>query len=299
MTVHGWDGLGVEAKMNITNLRRVLLATAFALAGCGGGGDYGVASMPPPPVTSTPTPTPAIIPAATTSQQFTAVGVSHDWDSGQPLLGAGDQLQVRYVQSSNSYEVQLPHSETWEAIHPSPGNSTIYEGALLLTVRQPGYQYSNVLSWGDGASYYGTDAIGAATPASGVPVAGIAIYSGNLWGLSSETYSARPVTMFGGVDLSFDFGLGTLSGKVLPLLYYYATDEDYSLGPVNFRDTVYSAGSTTFSGKFDTNLTGVNSFTGLLTGPNAQELIGNFALPYKSPMDGQIYQSDGAFDAKR
>jgi len=39
----------------------------------------------------------------------------------------------------------------------------------------------------------------------------------------------------------------------------------------------------------------VNSFSGLFTGPSAQELIGNFAFPYRSPVDGKTYQADGAF----
>ena len=286
--------------MSTSTIGSILLATAFALAGCGGdGGGGGVDSLPPPPVTPTPTPTPTIIPAATTSQQFTAMGASHVWEGGQPLLGAGDQLQVRYVQSSNSYEVQLPHSQTWETVHPSAANSTIFEGAVGLTIRQPGYQYSNVLSWSDGASYYGYEAVGVATPADDVPVIGNASYSGNFWGQSSETHLKLPVTIYGGVDLSFDFGKGSLSGRVLPSLFYQATYDDYTLSPVNLRDTVYSTGSTSFSGRFDTNLPGVNSFSGLFTGPNAQELIGNFALPYQSPMDGQTYQSDGAFDAKK
>ena len=68
---------------------------------------------------------------------------------------------------------------------------------------------------------------------------------------------------------------------------------------MGFRDTVYSIGSTTFSGKFDTALGGINSFGGLFTGPNAQELIGNFAFPYKSPVDGLTYEADGAFVGKK
>jgi hypothetical protein len=287
--------------MSISTVRPILLATAFMLAGCGGGGGYDVA-FTPTPVTSTPTQTapPAIIPAATTSQQFTTVGATHTWDGDQsPLLGAADQLQVWYDQPSNSYAVQIPHSQTAGAINPVKGSTTNFEGAIGLTTRQTGYQYSNVLSWGDGATYFGTDAVGVATPAGGVPVTGTASYSGNFWGLTSETYAKLPVSIFGGVELSFDFGMGSLSGRVLPSLFYQATYDDYTLAPVNFRDIVYSRGSTGFSGKFETNLSGVNSFSGLFTGPKAQELIGNFALPYKSPMDGQTYQSDGAFDAKK
>ena len=58
---------------------------------------------------------------------------------------------------------------------------------------------------------------------------------------------------------------------------------------------MYSTGRTTFSGQFNSNLPGVNSFSGLFTGPHAEEVIGNFAFPYRSPIDNQTYQADGAF----
>jgi hypothetical protein len=71
------------------------------------------------------------------------------------------------------------------------------------------------------------------------------------------------------------------------------------LGPFAFSDTVYSTGSTSFSGRFDTDVAGLNSFSGLFTGPNAEELMGNFALPYRSPVDNQTYQAAGAFVGKK
>ena len=67
---------------------------------------------------------------------------------------------------------------------------------------------------------------------------------------------------------------------------------------MQFTNTVYSTGSTTFSGKFDSTLSGANSFSGLFTGPAAQELIGNFTFPYASPADHHDYQAAGAFVAK-
>jgi len=95
----------------------------------------------------------------------------------------------------------------------------------------------------------------------------------------------------------FNFGNGTLSGSI-DANFYQAFPSD-AVSPINFSDTVYSVGSTTFSGKFDTNLAGVNSFSGLFTGPHAEELIGNFAFPYRSPIDNQTYQADGAFVAAK
>ena len=55
----------------------------------------------------------------------------------------------------------------------------------------------------------------------------------------------------------------------------------YNLPMMHFTNTVYSTGSTTFSGKFDGTPSGANSFSGLFTGPAAQELIGNFTFPLR------------------
>lgn len=273
-------------------IRLALFATGFALAGCGGGGTS-VTSVPTPPATPPLPPAPhAIVPAATTSQQFTAAGATHVWEGGQPLLDASDQLQVRYVQSTNSYEVQLPGSQNWESIS---GSGSSFEGAVGLSIRETDTQYATLFSWGDGATHYGYEAVGIATPLGGVPLTGNASYNGQLWGSTSEIQSNRNASMSGGIQLNFDFGLGSLSGSITPFIFYYATYDDYTLSPVNFRDTVYSTGSTSFSGQFDTNLPGLNGFTGIFAGPGAQELLGSFAIPYQSPVDGQTYQADGAF----
>ena len=151
--------------------------------------------------------------------------------------------------------------------------------------------------WTDLHGLHGYEAIGLATRAADVPVTGSASYSGQILGSSPEDHTDFGVTITGSINLTFDFGLGSLSGNVSPVLEQSLVA--YPLDVVSFRDTLYSKGSTTFSGKFDTNLPGLNSFSGLFTGPNAQELIGNFALPYRSPLDGQTYQSDGAFVGAR
>jgi len=290
--------------MSRSTIRPLLLATAFALAGCGGGGGYGVASAPPPPVTPTPTPTPAgpppIILGATTSQQFAVAGSTHSYAEIQaPRMDAVDQLQVRYFQSTNSYEVQLPHSEAWSGISfatPNCGCEGYGGDTAFMWLWSKGYQYSRLIDWSDKTmTDHGYEAVGLATPAGGVPVTGTASYAGEIEGQTSEF--SNGLTVYGAIQLSFDFGAGNLSGGITP--YLEPADVPIHLPTIALRDTVYSTGSTTFSGKFDTNAAGLNSFSGLFTGPNAQELIGNFAFPYKSPIDGQTYQSGGAFVGKK
>jgi hypothetical protein len=281
--------------MRATDLSPILLTTAFALAACGGGGG-GLASggSTPPPITPPPPPpplseAPAIIPAAMTSQQFAVMGmVTGDAFQNGPTIDSSVQIKVRYDASSQSYEVMLPDSGDWQKIAPS---GTSYQGtSVLLWPAEGDHQYSRLLTWNDGVNS-GLNAVGIATAAGGVPLTGIATYSGQILGQTSEHHSdgsGWPID--GSITLSFNFGAGSLSGSITPNLH-----QGFDLGTINFRDTVYSTGSTTFSGKFDTNAAGVNSVSGMFTGPNAQELIGNWALPYHSPIDGQDYQAEGAF----
>ena len=147
----------------------------------------------------------------------------------------------------------------------------------------------------------GAVAFGIPTPAGGVPATGSATFSGSIFGQTTETYfnglymQTVPGNILGDIDLSFNFGGGTLSGSISPSLYM---DTLQKLPSLQFTNTVYSIGSATFSGKFDSTLNGANSFSGLFTGPAAQELIGSFTFPYASPADHHDYQAAGAFVAK-
>ena len=280
----------------------VLLAAAFALAGCGGGGGTGIGATPPPPTPPPPSPqTPALVPAATTNQQFAVMGASHAIEGDQrPQLGASEQLQVRYVASTNMYEIQLPDSQAWAAISyiPTGDGSPINFGGgdTHLWLRSEGYQYSRLFEWNGNDSIVGYEAIGIATAPGSVPTAGTASYSGQVMGFTPEDNSFDSMFISGSIAMNFNFGSGALTGSISPILHEGFAP--HSLGTIDFRNTVFSAGSTTFSGEFDTDVAGMNSFSGMFTGPKAEEAIGNFALPYKSPIDSRTYQAAGAFVAK-
>lgn len=292
--------------MGNRNFRALLIgAAALALCACGGGSSGRGSGFAPLPLPPPPAQGGAIISGASTSQQFAAIGVSYSFEGDEPLrFGADEQLQVRYVQSSNSYEVQLSHSEAWESITEFPGNGgnpIHYMGdTASLWIRSGdytalgGYQYSSMFQWSSmEGTTVGEQAIGVATPATAIPVTGSASYVGQLLGHTSEVQSGSDMQIGGSINLAFNFGLGTLSGSISPTLYQDFAP--FSLGTFNFTNTVYSVGSPTFGGTFDTDIPGINSFSGLFTGPNAQELIGNFALPYQSPIDGTNQQAAGAF----
>jgi hypothetical protein len=207
---------------------------------------------------------------------------------------------VRYDAPTNSYEIQLPGTAAWLDIAPVTGGTnqwaTSGAGPVTIDVRPGGY--SAILSW-SGPESMGITAIGIPTPLSSIPRVGGASFFGLLNGLSSETtFDAAsghaPGAISGTISLTFNYGGGTLSGLINPSL---TLDQTHSLGTLRFTETVYSVGSPTFSGKFETSVAGVNAFSGMFVGPTARNLIGSFAFPYLSPVGGQAEQAAGAFTA--
>jgi hypothetical protein len=307
----------------MTQYRKYLMASstilAMNLAACGGGGSGGgVESLPPPPPLAA-TSFPSIITAASASQEFSTRGASYaspqvfesESDVSNPSLADNSQMDVRYNAASKTYEIQLPADSAWQPIapaatYPPPSdNLFLYRGGAPDHVgvfdHRSDLQYSALLEWFTDTSS-GFSAIGIATPPGAVPIAGSASYAGSILGASSETHFDKweaawlPGRIGGDINLSFNFGSGTLSGNVNPTLFLGTA---YSLPSLNFTSTIYSNGSTTFSGTFGSALAGQNSFSGLFTGPNAQELIGNFAFPYASPLNGATQQAAGAFAGRK
>jgi len=301
---------------------------SLALCACGGGGGGGVASIPPPPPSPPPPPPPpppsslgpedVRILANPTAQTFASAGVSATGTgSGFTSLSKADadQVHIRYS-SGGYYEIQIPGA-AWEkltfakgTIPADPATANDFQpesapqgGAYLITeiARTKGYKYSELAAWSDGASRFGQVAFGEATLASEMPQTGSASYHGIVSGTSDligfDSFDGNFPTPVGGtVDLNFDFGKGTLGGSMTVSL------NDMSgtivpLGTFSFTDTVFSAGSTTYSGKFDTSVSGQNYFLGQFTGPNAEETIGAWALPFH--YENVSHQAFGAWIAKQ
>lgn len=289
------------------SVRVASVALVLTLSACGGGGGSsgggGLVSMPPPP--PPPNSSAVDIFASPATQEFAVISV-------------GDNVRIRYDAPTNKYEV-MAGSQAWKTLVDDPSHSPLAGNPNTSFVMSGSpsyfrigahrdypeqsvqYHHSNLAYWADGL-LSGVAAFGILTPAGGVPVTGSATYQGTFGGIATETYpddwSGEDVPGFiqGAINLTFDFGGGSLSGSISPSLYL---GDYHSLGTLNFANTVYSSGSTNFSGAFDTPLTGANSFAGRFTGPNAQELIGNFAFPYLSPIDGLAQEAEGAFIAKR
>ena len=301
----------------MTYWRTILLAgVALGLMACGGGGGGGGGGL-----NSTPTPPPPPPPQGSTAVEIFQSPASQEFAT----IGSGDTLRIRYDAGSGLYEV-MPGAQGWttlvdepSSIPPSgnPNQSFKFAGGgtngsyftilahYRLTDPNLKYQYSNLAFWGKqngGVQLVGQQvAFGLATPAASIPVTGAATYNGMIAGTSSESLdnSSEAIAngfITGSINLAFNFGGGTLTGSISP---FVELQDRRALGTLAFTNTVYSAGSTSFSGKFDTAISGLNAFSGLFTGPNANELIGKFAFPYTSPFDGKVAQATGAFIGKQ
>jgi hypothetical protein len=144
-----------------------------------------------------------------------------------------------------------------------------------------------------GSTLSGFFAYGIPTASGDVPLAGAATYAGSASGLTNEL-----AEVFGSVSLAFDFGAGTLSGVMKPAIA--PIWDTIPLGDYTFRDTVYSAGATSFSGAFQVNgSTGPSSFQGSFNGPQAAELMAAWNAPFLNPLTNQWGTMAGIWTAKK
>ena len=295
MTGKGWRGL-------------LAAVAAAGLSACGGGGGVSSAgSTPPPAPPAAQSPTAVEIFKSPASQEFAALGI-------------GSDLRIRYDATTGRYEVlsganwvQIVDNPATAPAAGSPNQSFIISGAqgsfFNIRVHHAAigagdvYTYSNLANWSDTTtSMSGTTAIGVATPAGAVPITGSATYNGVIQGLTAETFDSADgqgilrASVSGSIRLTFDFASAGLSGFIAPTMH---ANNMYQLPVLNFVDSIHAVGSGTFSGRFDTALAGANGFNGLFTGPNGQELIGRFAFPYNSPLNGSLQEASGAFIAKQ
>ena len=294
-------------------------ALALMLTACGGGGG-GIAPIATPTPRPTPTPAPTPTPTPTAPpipDQPIGLAVngsfavfSTRYDNGK-LAGGPGGLQFAYSAAKDEYTITIPgfspgqlvttgangsyDSSGWLDIDSTVNDVTNSNGKLGVTLdwaASSDLKYTSMGSWwttdGQQQGYF---AYGVPTSAGDMPVTGSADYSGNIRGVTSGTDY-----VFGGIDLTFNFGSGTLSGEMTPAIA--PVWDAISLGTYTFRDTVYSKGGTTFSGAFDVpGSTGASSFEGSFNGPNGAEVMGSWKAPYLNPLTNTWGDMSGVFAA--
>lgn len=293
----------------------VLSALVATLASCGGGGG-GTTSTPAPAPSPSPTPTPTPTSGALPVVFLDAPATSQEF----PAFTSGDPLRIRYDAATRTYEI-MPPGEGWQPLygHTSLGVGNYHVSGPMEDVAEvfartrpdhpdPAlrFHYSSLAAWIagfpdlPGGQKSGLIAFGVPTPAGGVPVSGSGSYVGPIFGSADirgrsgwGDFPRAPIE--GTVSLSFDFGRGALTGEIRPRL---ACDCDPIAFPtLSFADTVFAAGSRTYSGRFATSIAGANAFSGAFTGPQAQELIGRWAFPFT--VGGTTHAAEGVWAAKR
>lgn len=276
--------------------RVLILATAACtLAACGGGGGSGLGSTPTPVITPPPPPPPLtkqiIFPAVTATTDFAVLGYDLQYAGTQPLV-TGDGFSVRYDAGEQVYIMDVPvtvpgriegfseNADSWGGDLKTSYGRTVGFGILKPKSSNPNsvFEFTSLASYYDYEFGYGVFigamAFGTATPSAGVPTSGSAVYDALLSGFASDLSE----DVGGTASLQFDFGAGTLAGSLSPTLH------GASLGTYTFVNTVFSRGSTTFSGSLQrSGLADLGSFNGLFTGPAAEELIARWRAPYINP----------------
>jgi hypothetical protein len=283
---------------------------ALTLGACAGGGGTEIGAAGPPPVpaatptptpTSTPTPTPAGSPAifssVTTSTQLAVLGYEGSSTNAAPAALVGTGFSVKYDAATGDYLFDMPAT--------APGSLDVYQtgdrywnatldgqqggSATTIDVFRPGSQnwdfaltYTSFALYGTSDGEIGAVAFGIPTTASAMPVTGSATYNAFVAAQDENHIGIR-----GSATLQFDFGAGTLAGQFDPVIYDLLAGNT-SLGHYDFVNTVYGVGSTSFSGQLSSSsVTGLGSFEGEFTGPEAQELMARFSAPFFDPYSGK------------
>lgn len=290
------------------------LGSLAACGGGGGGGGSGLVSTPPPPTGVLP---PAHIGLVSSSPfAVQAVGDSYSTDpSGQHrtlLSGPSAQnVQFSYDPATNTYQISLPDFQAGmlaniayngtvgqvaigSTSQVTAGSSSLLQPVFVM-LPVPGtsfspYTYTSFGSW-DGRT--GVTGAGDITRSEGVFAYGIPTAPGDVPVIGSASYGAEiQATMNAGTDsaywvggsatLQFNFADGALSGSMHPEIFDGFNGIFVDFGVYDFTQTVYSTGSTSFSGKFIVpGLPGADSFfNGVFTGPGAAELMARFQAPF-------------------
>ena len=221
-----------------------------------------------------------------------------------------DRVQIAYSAAEQAYLVTLPSVGQGQLVGRELRDSA---GNLLALVdfepQSSGYAYANLAYWVSGAGTndlkIGNFVFGTPTASGDVPLTGSATYMGTIAAQTDDGFVrtsegfVTPVYIDGTVTMNFDFGAGKLSGQIAPELNCWNCLYGTPLATSAFTQTVFSKGSTSFSGKFDTALPGANWFNGIFAGPNAAEAMAKFQLPYVDPFTSANHEMSGVWVAKR
>lgn len=295
---------------------------------------------PPPPSAPTPPPAPPGSIGLTHEGGFSTYGIGYRFTTdtaGNNLQGpaapdSAETVEFTYLPGEKVYEVRVPgfnrgrletlsyggsaNENGWLRVDGSynavtDGSSSARQD-LFVSLVWPGNNtdlnltYTSLGSW-DGRTagttsserrnYVGDFAYGLPTAAGDMPRSGTARYEAVVRGRTAVTGTRPPDFIGGTARLVFDFGTGSLTGSMRPIFWDW---DPYELGVYEFTQTVYSPGSTLFSGKFAVpGSTADSFFEGRFTGPQAAELMGRWQAPFLNPVNKQWSTMFGVWAGKK
>ncbi|MGI8705142.1 MAG: hypothetical protein ACR2JJ_05020 [Sphingomicrobium sp.] len=202
----------------------------------------------------------------------------------------GTDISIRWNASLKAYEVTFTGGgctndlvvgcPTGRIVPSEPGSSygqvVAPDGSILASFASVSNQPLTYTSWGSIGGQ--TIAYGIPTAQGAVPTIGSASYAAEIHGTAKAP--GYEYGIYGSALFQFNFGAGTLSGYMDPILN--GPMGGPTLPRYTFTQTVYSPGSTTFSGSFDFSGPTSSSFQGQFTGPAAQELMAKFQAPFSN-----------------
>ena len=209
----------------------------------------------------------------------------------------GGDLRIRWDNVSKAYEVMFPGKD-WATISPmgiggNPNYASAGSNNLLSFSGRDLYSYTGIVQTVAGDTAV-REVYGIGTPASGVPVTGSASYTAQIFGTAGKYYFDN-----NGGHFDFDFAAGTLAGYFDPIASTANDQDSYELGRYDFVQTVFS-GSQKFSGNLSHDGASAGSFSGLFTGPQAQELMGQWGLTFHDPVaPATTLNASGLFIGKK
>lgn len=256
---------------------------------------------PPPPVLST------VFAGVTTDTGFATLGLEAEHEGSEARFLIRDGFAVSYDADSNAYIVQLPSTSSPSAVRVYNEDASYWRGYLesqdpFFDVFKPSSTNPDIAlaytSFGISSGYYsqafGFTAFGIATPGSGIPLSGTASYDAHVAGRVLN----GPGFITGDATLQFDFGTGTLAGHFDPVLML--NNVNTNLGRYDFVNTVFGAGSTTFSGSLShPGTSDLGAFDGRFTGPAAEELMSRWSAPYLHPVSQTWAEMFGVWVGRR
>ncbi|MBO9579977.1 MAG: hypothetical protein J7498_03720 [Sphingobium sp.] len=316
-------------------MRTALLVASslcFLLVGCGEGSGSAPAvtlatPSPTPSPAPTPTPTPTVAPASIAvkdlllprpfdgSTSFSTM--SWFYPNEQATMPNGTDPIAIWIMADNSYRMAIPktgidalfNGVLASEIDGNFGGVLVGAPDIVAYMLRPGPQNMVMALASTSAGYFGWTilgprprsdgpwgviAYGTPAPTTALPASGRGDFSLFGFGISRPAVRTMDSGLTVGGTISIDFATGAVSGDFGTLPSGIQLSQRFAFG----QGTRWPGGQ--FSGTLTVpGVSGEATFTALLTGPAANELMVKFDAPYIDPQSGAVAHVYGVLVGKR